>query len=80
MNQAIRLGSWAGRKGKGPKVLAPIARLSKKATLLLGRRLGVDFSKTWTCYDPKAGGEAPCGRCDACRVRRKGFEEAGMNA
>lgn len=73
MNRAIRLGSWAGRRGKGPKVMAPLAHLSKLETLKLGKRLGVDFNKTWSCYAPKAG--RPCRACDACRVRQRGFLE-----
>ena len=74
MNRLITLGSWAGRKGKGPRVIAPLAKLSKAATLRLGARLGVDFKNTWSCYAPKSG--KPCLKCDACRVRAKGFQQA----
>lgn len=77
MNRLIALGSWAGREGKGARVVAPLARLSKAATLKLGAKLGVDFSKTWSCYAPEAG--KPCGRCDACRVRSRGFRDAHIN-
>jgi 7-cyano-7-deazaguanine synthase len=76
MNKLIRLGSWAGRKGRGAKVLAPLAHKSKAETLRLGIKLGLDLGMTWSCYAPKAG--KPCGLCDACRVRRKGFKEAGL--
>jgi 7-cyano-7-deazaguanine synthase len=74
MNRLIALGSWAGREGRGARVVAPLARLSKAATLKLGAKLGVDFTKTWSCYAPRRG--KPCGSCDACRVRQRGFKEA----
>jgi 7-cyano-7-deazaguanine synthase len=74
MNRAIRLGSWSGRQGKAVRVVAPLAELSKAETLELGMDLGVEFKDTWTCYAPVGG--KPCRRCDACRVRAAGFEEA----
>ncbi|RLB03897.1 MAG: 7-cyano-7-deazaguanine synthase, partial [Deltaproteobacteria bacterium] len=43
-----------------------------------GARLGVDFSLTWSCYDPTPEGK-PCGECDSCILRKKGFEEAGLS-
>jgi 7-cyano-7-deazaguanine synthase len=45
--------------------------------VLLGQDLGLDFSLTHSCYDPGIGG-APCGLCDSCQLRRKGFAEAGI--
>lgn len=77
MNRAIRLGSWAGRQGRAVKIVAPLARLSKAATLRLGARLGVDFKKTWTCYAPMHG--KACRSCDACRARAAGFNVAKLN-
>jgi len=77
MNRAIRLGSWAGRSGRAVRIVAPLARLSKAATLRLGLKLGVDFGKTWTCYAPRRG--RPCGACDACLGRQAGFKAAHLN-
>ncbi len=70
------LGTRAGRAGRGPEIRAPLLRMSKAEVIRLGRRLGVDFAMTSSCYDPLPSG-APCGRCDACRLRRNGFAEAG---
>jgi 7-cyano-7-deazaguanine synthase len=55
----------------------PLIRLSKAEIVKLGRELGLDFSLTHSCYDPDAKGR-PCGQCDSCLLRRKGFEEAGI--
>jgi 7-cyano-7-deazaguanine synthase len=51
--------------------------LSKARIVALSRDLGVPFGLTFSCYDPDADGR-PCGQCDACLLRRKGFEEAGV--
>lgn len=72
------LATRAGLESRGPAIRAPLLDLSKAGVIRLGRSLGVDFSKTSSCYDPLASG-APCGRCDACRLRRKGFEEVGIS-
>jgi len=64
-------GAWRAR------VHTPLIRLSKAGIIRLGRRLGVDTSITHSCYDPGKGGR-PCGRCDSCLLRAKGFKEAGM--
>jgi 7-cyano-7-deazaguanine synthase len=55
----------------------PLIQLSKSEIVRLGRELGVPFGLTHSCYDPLPGGGA-CGQCDACLLRRKGFEEAGI--
>ena len=55
---------------------APLLHLSKAKIIRLGRSLGVDYSITISCYDPSSEG-APCGACDSCLLRLKGFEEAG---
>ena len=55
----------------------PLIGLTKKEIIERGLELGVDYALTVSCYDPVPTGEA-CGRCDACRLRRKGFEEAGV--
>jgi 7-cyano-7-deazaguanine synthase len=59
------------------RIHAPLIRLSKAEIVKLGSELGLDFSLTHSCYDPDAKGR-PCGQCDACLLRRKGFEEAGI--
>jgi len=56
---------------------APLIKLSKAEIVRLGSELGVDFSLTHSCYDPDPHGR-PCGRCDSCQLRRKGFAEAGL--
>jgi 7-cyano-7-deazaguanine synthase len=56
---------------------APLLRLGKAEIVKLGRELGLDFSLTHSCYDPDPTGRA-CGACDSCLLRRKGFEEAGI--
>ena len=61
------------------RVQAPLQELSKAAIVLRAEELGVDLAATHTCYDPveRAGGPLACGRCDACRLRLRGFREAG---
>lgn len=58
-------------------IRAPLINLSKAEIIEKGTSLGVDYSLTLSCYDPSAGGEA-CGECDSCRLRQKGFAEAGL--
>ncbi len=59
------------------KIHAPLVEMTKAQIIKLGTRLGVDYSLTHSCYDPNSSGVA-CGRCDACLLRLKGFEEAGL--
>ena len=59
------------------KIHTPLIRLSKAEIVKLGGELGLDFRLTHSCYDPGPGGR-PCGQCDSCVLRRKGFEEAGL--
>ncbi|MGA2154443.1 MAG: 7-cyano-7-deazaguanine synthase QueC [Bryobacteraceae bacterium] len=59
------------------KIHTPLISLSKAQIVALARELGVPFGLTHSCYDPGPGGR-PCGACDACLLRRKGFEEAGI--
>ena len=56
-------------------IQAPLIELTKAQIIKKGMELGVDFDLTLSCYDPSDAGE-PCGRCDACRLRAKGFAEA----
>jgi 7-cyano-7-deazaguanine synthase len=72
------LATRAGVEGGEPlTVRAPLIDMSKKEIVMLGLSLGVDYSMTTSCYDPGPDGSA-CGRCDACQLRLKGFEEAGV--
>jgi len=59
------------------RIHTPLIRLSKAEIVKLAGELGLDFSLTHSCYDPDAQGR-PCGQCDSCLLRRKGFEEAGI--
>ncbi len=58
-------------------VHAPLIRMTKAQIIRRGVELGVDYSLTHSCYDPDSAGR-PCGHCDACLLRRKGFAEAGL--
>ena len=72
------LATKAGVEGTlAVRIHTPLIRLSKAEIVKLGRDLGLDFSLTHSCYDPDPEGR-PCGQCDSCLLRRKGFEEAGI--
>jgi 7-cyano-7-deazaguanine synthase len=72
------LATKAGVEGRTHlKIHTPLAKLGKAAIVKLGVATGVDFALTHSCYDPDASG-GPCGQCDSCLLRRKGFEEAGL--
>lgn len=69
----------AGVEGRGLyHISTPLIDLTKAQIILLGTELGVDYSLTHSCYDPDGDGRS-CGRCDSCRLRLKGFEEAGLS-
>src|SRR5512135_1819512 len=70
-----RLATRAGVEGARIPIRAPLQRLSKADIVRLGTRLGVPFQLTLSCYDPVRG--RACGRCDACRLRLRGFAAAG---
>lgn len=59
------------------KIRAPLINLTKAQIFTLGHKLGVDFSMTHSCYAPTPNSK-PCGRCDSCILRLKGFKQAGM--
>jgi 7-cyano-7-deazaguanine synthase len=74
--RVARLGTRVGvRGGPGIRVEAPLLRRSKEQIVRLGERLGVPWGLTWSCY---AGGRSPCGRCDSCGIRARGFAAAGI--
>ena len=75
--QLARLATKAGIEGRGVRIRAPLIELSKAEIIRRGVTLGVDYGLTISCYQPDAAGRA-CGRCDSCRLRRAGFEAAGV--
>jgi len=72
-NVATKLGGEAGFR-----IHAPILHWSKAETIRRGLELGLDYSLTWTCYDPTPGGLS-CERCESCLLRQQGFREAGVS-
>jgi 7-cyano-7-deazaguanine synthase len=75
-NRLARVATRVGVEDhRAPNVVAPLLRDSKADIVRRGERLGVPWGLTWSCY---AGGVRPCGRCDSCRIRAKGFAEAGV--
>lgn len=71
------LATKAGVEGDRFRVHAPLQHMSKADIVREGTRLGLDLGMSWSCYDPAPGG-VHCGLCDSCRLRAKGFEEAGI--
>jgi 7-cyano-7-deazaguanine synthase len=72
------LATRAGIEGRRIRIHTPLINLSKSQIIQLGHSLGVDYSMTVSCYQADAHGRA-CGRCDSCRLRRKGFADAGVS-
>jgi 7-cyano-7-deazaguanine synthase len=71
------LGTRAGVDGASFRVHTPLIALDKAAIIRRGAALGLDYGITTSCYDPSPQGR-PCGHCDSCRLRAKGFREAGI--
>jgi 7-cyano-7-deazaguanine synthase len=72
------LATKSGIEGKSRlRIHAPLIRMTKAEIIKAGRELGLDYSLTWSCYDPAPDGRA-CGLCDSCQLRLKGFQEAGF--
>ena len=71
------LATKAGVEGRSIEVRGPLVDLSKAAIVRLALELGVDPAQTVSCYQPDAAGRA-CGACDACRIRRAGFQAAAV--
>ena len=72
-----RLATRAGVEGGDIRIYAPLAAMTKGQIIREGTRLGVDYGLTHSCYDPGPDGR-PCGECDSCRLRARGFAEAGL--
>ena len=70
------MGTRAGVEGRKIRIHTPIIGMSKGEIIRKGMELGVPYELTWSCY---LGNEKPCGKCDACRLRLKGFSDAGYN-
>jgi len=76
--KTANLATAAAVEGKGRyHVHTPIINLTKAQIILTGTNLGVDYSLTHSCYDPDEQGRS-CSRCDSCRLRLKGFAQAGL--
>jgi len=71
------LATKAGVEGDRFRIHAPLQHMTKADIVREGTRLGLDLGMSWSCYDPAPGG-VHCGLCDSCRLRAKGFEEAGI--
>lgn len=75
--RTANLATKAGVSGKNFHIHTPLINMSKAEIIKSGTKLGVDYGLTFSCYDPQKTG-APCGHCDACILRLKGFKEAGI--
>ena len=73
-HQVIRRGTRAGVEGRPIRIQVPLIRKRKGQIVRLGMKLGVPYGLTWSCYQGLA---RPCGSCDSCILRAKGFQEAG---
>ncbi|MDD2752026.1 MAG: 7-cyano-7-deazaguanine synthase, partial [Candidatus Omnitrophica bacterium] len=71
-SRVVSTGTKAGSK---IKIVVPLLRKNKAQIIRLGKQLGVPFELTWSCYK---GGVIPCGKCDSCFYRAKGFKELGL--
>ncbi len=72
---AANLGTKAGVEGDRFRVMTPLLHMTKADIIREGARLGLNYGLTWSCYE---GGERPCGACDSCVLRARGFAEAGL--
>ena len=75
--QLADLATKAGVEGQPFRFRAPLQHMTKADIVREGARLGLDMGLSWSCYDPAPGAQH-CGLCDSCRLRHKGFEEAGI--
>ena len=75
LNRLALIGTRAGCEGRKIQIITPLMYLSKANIIRLGRKLKVPYRVTWSCY---AGKKKPCGKCDSCLLRKRGFAEAGI--
>ncbi len=75
MEKALNEGTKAAMEGRPFRIHAPLINLKKSQIIALGLSLGADYSYSLSCY---RGDEVPCGRCDSCRLRAKGWRELGL--
>lgn len=75
--ETARLGTREGVEGRPFAIHAPLQHMTKADIAREAARLGLDTALSWSCYDPTPEGLA-CGQCDSCRLRQKGFAEAGL--
>jgi 7-cyano-7-deazaguanine synthase len=75
--QMARLATRAGVEGTSFRIHTPLVAMSKAEIVRRGVEMGLDYGLTHSCYDPAPDGR-PCGRCDSCRLRARGFREAGV--
>ncbi|GGB36587.1 7-cyano-7-deazaguanine synthase [Sphingomonas metalli] len=75
--QLAEIATKAGVEGEPFRIHAPLQAMTKADIVREGARLGLDMGLSWSCYDPAPGG-LHCGLCDSCRLRAKGFDEAGI--
>ena len=75
--RVANLATRAGVEGRHLTIHTPLLKLTKGDIIRKGIALGMDYRLTHSCYDPSPGGGA-CGQCDSCIIRKKGFEEAGV--
>ena len=76
LKSVVKKGTKSGVEGKSIKILTPLIKKTKSEIIKLGTKLGVPYKLTWSCYK---GGKKPCGKCDSCLLRAKGFRKAGVN-
>jgi len=77
LEETLNRGTKSGSEGHKFHIHAPLLKLTKAQIIQKGISLGVDYTHSHSCYDPSEVGEA-CGECDSCRIRLKGFSEAGL--
>lgn len=75
LQKAAAFGTRRGAAGRPIKILTPLIKLSKAGIARLGVKLKAPLELTWSCY---LGGKKPCGYCDSCKLRAKGFADAGL--
>lgn len=73
--EMLKQGTKAGVEGQAIKIHTPLLKMTKAEIILLANELKVPLNLTWSCYE---GAQVPCGTCDSCQLRAKGFQEAGV--